>query len=62
MLAKIYVHGSKEQNADTGRQLGLTGEALNNFKYAAYEVELEYEVDPATGEAELLKVDGRELK
>jgi hypothetical protein len=62
MRVEIYLHSSKEQNLETGARLGLTGDALTFFKYLAYEVKLEYDVDPKTGQGKLLKADGRELK
>jgi hypothetical protein len=59
MRATIYVGSSKSNNADIGRSLGLEGDALDTFCYACYEVGLEVEVDPQTGKAEIMAVDGR---
>jgi hypothetical protein len=59
MTATIYLHGSKEENLEIGTELGLTGEALDMFKYAAYEVKLTLDVNVKTGEATITHVDDR---
>lgn len=61
MRIKTYVHSDKETNYEVGKEAGLTGEALKNFSYAGYELELEFDVDPNTGESLLLSVDGTYL-
>lgn len=43
---------------EKGEELGLEGEALENFKYCGYEVELELEVDTETGEYTILSANG----
>lgn len=63
MRITIYLHGDKESNCDAARSAGLTScVALDNFAYAGYELECEYEVDPITGVFHLVTVDGKELK
>ena len=62
MKTKMYAHGNKESNLEGGINLGLTGNALNTFMYALYEVEFEVDVDECTGNVTILKVNGRELK
>jgi hypothetical protein len=62
MQATIYVSSTKGNNADIGRSIGLTGEALENFCYACYEVALEVDVDEKTGEATIISVDGRKVE
>ena len=62
MRTSIYLHNSKDSNWEKGTELGLSGDALKRFVYACLEVELEVEVDPQTGGAEIISVDGRELK
>lgn len=57
----IHLHSNKDSNYDTGRELGLTGKALDMFLFAAYEVALELRVNTATGAAEIMKVDGRPI-
>jgi len=54
---KVYVHGTKESMYDKGVELGLTGEALDNFKYTGYEVELEIEVNKETGDSTIIAVN-----
>jgi hypothetical protein len=44
-IIDTYVHGSKENGYDVGQELGLTGEALDQFVYLHYEVELTIKVD-----------------
>jgi hypothetical protein len=62
MKVTLYTHSSKESNWDKGKEIGLEDEALKNFMYAGYEHAMEYEVDMATGNAELVAVDGRKLE
>jgi hypothetical protein len=62
MRAIAHTNATKEGMRKIGEELGLTGEALNNFMYALYEVEFELEVDEVTGEYEIISVDGKELK
>lgn len=57
----IFVHTSKESNFELGERLGLTGEALQNFKYACYEVKLSVDVDMETGDVEIVEVDDEAL-
>lgn len=57
----IFVHTSKESNFELGERLGLTGEALENFKYACYEVKLSVLVDMETGDTEIVAVDDEAL-
>jgi hypothetical protein len=59
--AKMYFTREKEENNHLAERMGLEGEALDYFKYAFSEVECEIKVNTETGEAELLKVDGKEL-
>ena len=60
MKITLYIHGSRESAYDAGQKAGLAGEALKLFSFAAYEHEIEYEVD-ATGAATAVKIDGREI-
>jgi hypothetical protein len=61
------MHKSKESNYDKAEDLQeeykfeISDEAMDTFKYALYEVELEMELDTETGVTNILKVDGREL-
>lgn len=61
MKTTVYVHASEDNMWDHGEALGLTGEALSLFRHACCEVALELEVDPETGEATIISVDGRAL-
>jgi hypothetical protein len=58
MLVKVYVHSSKESTYDQGVKIGLSGEALEMFKYTAYEVELLVDVNEDTGESTIVAVNG----
>jgi hypothetical protein len=57
---QIYLRGNKEGNGEQGKELGLKGEALTQFIYAVYELEvtvLVYE----DGHCEIKKIDGRDV-
>lgn len=58
----VYAHGSKENLLEIGEQLGLTGEVLRMFSFAADDVKLTLSVDMETGVAEIVAVDGRDLE
>lgn len=58
MIIEIWLHASKEASIDAGIKAGLTGEALETFAYAAYEVKLGLSVNESTGEAIIVEVDG----
>ncbi len=57
----VYVHGSRDSMYEQGEELGLIGEALRMFSFAASELKLDLEVNEVTGEAEIVAVDGRAL-
>ena len=59
IIATLYVHGSRDSAYDVGHKLGLTGEALKMFSYAAIEVKLTLSVDAETGHATITHVDDR---
>lgn len=61
MLITAYLHSSKESMLDRGAEAGLKGRALENFRYALYEVEFTLKVDEETGVAEIIEVNGRHL-
>lgn len=61
MRVITHTHATKEGMYEKGEELGLAGEALDNFMYALHEVEFELEVDELTGEYEIISVDGKEL-
>lgn len=50
----MYLNANKEDNYDIGSEIGLSGESLDKFKYALYEVECEVEVDMESGDTKLL--------
>ena len=60
-IMKAYLNSSKSNMIDLGENNGLSGQALENFAYALYEVEFDLEVDDQTGDSKILKVDGRKV-
>jgi len=58
ILTTIYLHSSKESMYSKGRELGLTGAALENFTYCCYEVAVNLEVDKETGGYTILSAEG----
>jgi len=56
-----YVHSCKESMLDLGAANGISGEALENFKYALSEVKIEMRVDTETGDAQIVKVNGNHI-
>lgn len=55
------LHSDKSDNHYRGQQLGLSEEALNEFVYTCYEVQLTLEVDTETGKSTIIEVDGRKV-
>lgn len=62
MKTTVYLHSSKEAMRDAGEKLGLSGEALEMFMFACYEVAVQLDVDPQTGIALIAGVDGHPLE
>jgi hypothetical protein len=60
-IIDTYVHGSKENGYDVGQELGLTGEALDQFVYLHYEVELTIKVEQ-DGNYVITHVDGQPVE
>jgi hypothetical protein len=54
----VYLHSDKESMGDVADDVGLVGNAYENFRYALYEVELELEIDTITGKYKILNVKG----
>lgn len=44
LQTKFYCHSSKESNYEQGEELGLKGEALDNWRYTGYEVAFDIEI------------------
>ena len=61
ITAKMYLNRSKDSNWETGRELGLSEEAMKKFVYALYEVELDVLIDEVNGAVSILKVNGMDL-
>jgi hypothetical protein len=63
MKHKMYLHSDKGANAYEGEEeLGLSGQALENFMYALYEVEFDVDINEETGEVTIERVfDGRTI-
>ena len=49
LLAKFYTHAGKEDNYETGRELGLRGQTLDDFRYTGYEVEFDIQISKDGG-------------
>ena len=62
MKIDCYVHTDKLQMLELGEKHGITGEALEYFKFAGCEVKLTMDVNTLTGEAKIVAVDGKELQ
>ena len=58
---KVYLHSNKDSMYSKGQDIGLTSEALDNFKYALYKVEIELEVEKKTGEYHIITIDGQPI-
>jgi hypothetical protein len=62
MKAKMSLHSDKCSNSYIGEEeLGLTGEALENFQYALYEVIFDVDVNEKDGEVQIEAVNGVRL-
>lgn len=61
MKITAYLHSNMKEIEDLGIANGLTGEALEHFKYALFEVRFELKVDKETGEAVIVSVDGAKV-
>ena len=48
-MIKMYLNSHKESNRELAGELGLIGEAAENFCYALYEVEFDCELNTETG-------------
>ena len=59
--AVVYVHSSKESMYAQGEELKLSEKALEMFKYAFGEVALTVDIDPETGLADIVAVNGKPL-
>lgn len=57
-LITVYVHADKTAMFEKGKQLGVSGGALNVFSYACDEVKLLLKVHLATGYASIVEVNG----
>lgn len=59
----VYVHRNKESNYEIAQKLGMKvdSEAERNVLFLGYEVELVYDIDTETGDAELVAAGGKFL-
>ena len=53
-LVTVYLHSEMEYIEDKGVGLGLTGDALNEFRTALHEVGITLKVDTDTGKYEIV--------
>lgn len=60
MKIDLYVHSTKEASYDAGKKAGLSGEALERFKFAGYEHKITYLVDKE-GHAFAIAIDDRRI-
>ena len=58
----FYMHESKNSGRRKGEEIGLSGEALEYFRYVGYEIKLNLEVDKDTGETWITGVEDNYLK
>jgi len=58
----LFCHSTKESMYDDGSSLGLEGEALHNFTYTGYEVELKGVVHKDSGTFFVEKVNDSRLE
>ncbi len=61
MKIEIYVHASRDDAWENAEKAGLQGEAAERASFLGYEHKLTFEVNPETGEGELVAVDDRKL-
>jgi NTP pyrophosphatase (non-canonical NTP hydrolase) len=61
MVVKCYVYGSRESLTGVGLRAGLKGDALRMFEHACDEFQMELEVDPSTGLAAPISIDGKPI-
>ncbi|MFW6242639.1 MAG: hypothetical protein ACOC2W_00610 [bacterium] len=57
----IYVHKSNESLSYEGKELGLTGDALEIFSGCCYEIGLDVEVDFKTGDVQFISMNEMKL-
>jgi hypothetical protein len=62
MRIDVVVHGTIPACEAAGEAAGLHGRSVVVFSYAAAAHTMTYEVDPLTGQAVLVAVDGNEFK
>ena len=62
LKAIVYVHSTHDQMYYKGVELGLTGDALEMFKFACSDVRVELSVEPKTGVARIVSVDERKVE
>ena len=58
---KVFIHSNKDEMYETGKKLGLTGQALAKFKYALMEIPVDIEVNPLDGSYVIKRVDGKKV-
>ena len=50
----VYMHSSKEEMGDLGDELGMSDKAMDEFRYALYEVAINLEINTDTGGYKIL--------
>ncbi len=63
MRSEVYLYSEKETMTELGKNIGLVGKALQNFKkYALHEVKFELEVNKDSGEYNIISVNNLKLE
>lgn len=53
----FFIHSDGDGNYETGREMGLSENALDNFSRTGYEISFEIEVNLKTGKAEAISMN-----
>lgn len=56
ICTNVYLYNDKDCMYELGKEIGLTDEALNEFRHALYEVDIKIEVDSDTGKCKIISI------
>jgi hypothetical protein len=57
----FFVHSDGDGNYNNGKEMGLSGKALDNFCRTGFEISFEIEVNLKTGEAKAISMNNVDL-